>query len=89
MFTNKYPNKLTLYRRRMSLTQKHVSKLIGLDSDMLWRYEHGRSNPPLETALQLEIVYRTPVAFLFPALYEKLRNEIRALEGVGFQSHSD
>lgn len=44
---------------------------------MLSRYELGRSFPPLPTALKLEIIYRVPVAFLFPSLYEALRNPIR------------
>jgi len=30
--------------------------------------------------LRLEIIYRVPVAFLFPDLYEALRTEIRAEE---------
>jgi hypothetical protein len=46
--------------------------------------------PGLETALQLEVILRTPVAFLFPSLYDDLRKAIRAEEeqfaGFGQQS---
>lgn len=78
---NQHPNHLVLYRRRMKFPQKHVSRLLGhKDTTMLSRYEHGRSLPPLPTALKLEIIYRVPVAFLFPALYEALRNPIRSQE---------
>ena len=47
---------------------------------MLSRYENGRSFPPLLTALRLEIVYRVPVAFLYPDLYMAMREEIRNQE---------
>jgi hypothetical protein len=40
-------------------------------------------------ALSLEIIYRTPVAFLFPAMYNELKRQIRheeeALLGAGQQ----
>ena len=36
--------------------------------------------PTLETALRLELIYRVPVAFLFPSLYEGLRSKVRAAE---------
>ena len=44
---------------------------------MLSRYEHGRSLPPLLTALKLEIIYRLPVAFLYAAIYRQLKERIR------------
>lgn len=75
-------NKLALYRRRMGFSQKQVSHLLGhCDASMLSRYEHGRSLPPLPTALSLEIVLRTPVAFLFPAFYDERKRQIREEEG--------
>jgi transcriptional regulator with XRE-family HTH domain len=74
-------NSLFIYRRRMGFSQKHVARLLGFrDTSMLSRYEHGRSVPPLPVALSLGIVLRVPVEFLFPALYEQLRNAIRAEE---------
>lgn len=75
-------NSLVLYRRRMGFTQKHVASLLGLrGTSMLCHYEHGRSVPPLVTALGLEIILRAPVAFLFHGIYEDLRNRIRKMEG--------
>ena len=47
----------------------------------LSRYEHGVKSPGLINALKLEIVYRTPVAFLFGDLYAELKKEIRDREG--------
>ena len=74
-------NRLTLYRKRMRLSQKQVAAILGLGNAAdLSRYERGKSRPTLERALALEIVYRIPVAFLFPDLYENLRAEIRDQE---------
>ena len=42
------------------------------------RFERGERLPSLVMALKLEIVYHTPVAFLFPDLYLRLRESIRA-----------
>ena len=65
----------------MQLSQKQVAKLLGLKNvSVLSQYERGRSLPSLERALGLEIIYRVPVAFLFPTLYEELRDRIRAKE---------
>jgi len=74
-------NHLILFRKRMKLSQKAVSRLLGQqDCSELSRFERGHRLPPLEMALRLEIIYRTPVAFLFPTQYEQLRSEIRAME---------
>lgn len=74
-------NNLVLYRRRMGFTQRQVARLLGhADASMVSHYEHGRAQPPLAVALSLEIIYRTPVAFLFPAMYEELKRGIRSLE---------
>ena len=65
----------------MGFTQKQVARLLGYsDTSMISHYEHGRSFPPLPIALGLEIILRVPVAFLFPGLYEELRNRIRKME---------
>lgn len=90
-YTHQNKNQLVVYRRRMGLPQKAVANLLGHSgTSMISRYEKGRSVPPLLTALKLEIIYRTPVAFLYPSLYETVRNEIRQSEqrmaGVGQQS---
>lgn len=65
----------------MGFSQKHVAALLGhKDGVMLSRYEKGSSIPPLRTALQLEIIYRVPVAFLYGGLYDGMRDEIRSKE---------
>ena len=81
-------NNLVLYRRRMGFTQKQVARLLGQrDTSMVSHYEHGRALPRLAVALSLEIVYRVPVAFLFPDMYDELKRQIRqqeeTLAGIG------
>ena len=74
-------NRLLLYRKRMELSQKQVASILGLtNTAILSHYERGTSRPSLQRALGLEIVYRVPVAFLFPELYEEMREKIREKE---------
>lgn len=91
---NENRNLLAKYRRRTGYTQKRVAHLIGHKSHgALSSYECGRILPTLTTALKLEIILRTPVAFLFPGIYDSLKKEIRAeedrLAGVGQQDLFD
>jgi len=77
---NKVKNNLWTYRKKMGLSQKRAACFAGLKSSDLSRYENGVKLPNLPNAIKLEIVYRTPVAFLFGELYEELRKEIRKRE---------
>jgi transcriptional regulator with XRE-family HTH domain len=74
-------NRLAHFRKQMGFSQRAVAHLLDHRSHAaLSSYEHGRVVPTLENALRLEIALRTPVAFLFPELYEKLRKEVRDKE---------
>ena len=65
----------------MGFSQKRVSDLLGYrDTSSLSHYERGRLFPSLKAALGLEIILRTPVAFLFPNLYNELKQTIREVE---------
>ena len=65
----------------MGFTQKQVATLLGQrDASMISHYEHGRVLPPLSVALGLEIIYRTPLAFLLPGRYDELKRQIRQRE---------
>jgi transcriptional regulator with XRE-family HTH domain len=91
---NQNQNRLASFRRRRGYSQRRVAHLLGHKSHgALSSYECGRVLPTMTTALKLEIVLRTPVAFLFPNVYETLRNAIRAeedrLAGVGQQDLFD
>jgi transcriptional regulator with XRE-family HTH domain len=76
-----HQNMLDHFRRRMGFTAAHVARLLGQqDASALSDYERGEHTPSLANALRLGIILRVPVEFLFPALYDGLRNEIRAHE---------
>ncbi|WAC06744.1 MAG: helix-turn-helix transcriptional regulator [Thermodesulfobacteriota bacterium] len=74
-------NDLWAYRKKMGLSQKRTAYFMSLKkTNNLSRYEHGAKLPGLINALKLEIVYRTPVAFLFKEIYLRLKKEIRKRE---------
>ena len=79
--TNKNQNRIEVYRRRMRLGAKRVALLLGhKDSSVLAHYERGKRLPSLINALRLSIILRIPVEFLYPVLYERFREHIRAKE---------
>lgn len=91
---NQQQNRLASFRRKRGLSQRRVALLLGHKSHgALSSYENGRVLPKLDTALKLEIILRTPVAFLFPAIYEDFRSAIRKaeeqMEGFGQQDLFD
>lgn len=76
-----YPNRLEMYRRRMGFDVRHVARLLGhADPSSVLSYERGVRLPSLVNAFGLGIILRVPVEFLFPALYEAMRDSIRAQE---------
>lgn len=65
----------------MGFTQRTAARLIGYHcAGDVCHYERGDKLPSLMTALKLEIIYRTPVAFLFPDLYARLKEGLRKRE---------
>lgn len=75
------PNSLDIYRRRMRFSQRHVAYLLGHRDSSAWsNYERGERLPSLENALRLGVILRVPVEFLFYALHDDLRSQIRAEE---------
>ena len=75
----RFPNRLWRQRHRAGLSQQDVADLVGYHTPgEISRFERGERLPSLVMALKLEIVYHTPVAFIFPDLYLRLREAIRA-----------
>jgi transcriptional regulator with XRE-family HTH domain len=76
-----HPNQLDIYRRRMKFSQRQVAHLLGHSDNSAWSdYERSARLPSLANALRLGIILRVPVEFLFYALHDDLRNQIRAEE---------
>ena len=77
----KIQNRLDYFRRRMRFSTSHVGHLLGhKDSSTYCDYERGDRIPTLVNAFRLSVIFRTPVEFLFPSLYDSLRDAIRAEE---------
>lgn len=65
----------------MQFTPLQVAQLLGhKDASSVSDYQRGERLPSLVNALRLAIILRVPAEFLFPALFERLRTEIRAAE---------
>jgi len=78
---HKHQNRLDYFRRRMRFSTSHIGHLLGhKDSSTYCDYERGDRVPSLVNAFRLSAILRTPVEFLFPSLYDTLRNGIRAEE---------
>jgi transcriptional regulator with XRE-family HTH domain len=76
-----HQNRLDYYRRRMRFSTLHVGHLLGHKDSSTYRdYERGDQTPTLVNAFRLSAIFRTPVEFLFPNLYDALRDAIRAEE---------
>lgn len=87
MTIKNYPNDLELARKKRGLTQKRAAHLVGLKNrGSIARYERSQVVPSLSMALKLEILYRTPIAFLFPSAYEIIRIAVRSAEETGRRS---
>lgn len=77
----KHQNRLDYFRRRMRFSTSHIGHLLGhKDSSTYCDYERGDRMPTLVNAFRLSAILRTPVEFLFPSLYDGLREAIRAEE---------
>jgi DNA-binding XRE family transcriptional regulator len=76
-----YPNRLDYYRRRNRFTNSHVAHLLGHRNPTTFlAYQRGERLPSLVNALRLGIILRVPIEFIFGALYDDMREAIRAEE---------
>jgi transcriptional regulator with XRE-family HTH domain len=72
--TKRERNYIFNMRRNRRFLQKQLAVLMGHRyTDMLSKYEHGVSLPPLETALMLEIALGVRLPELYPDLYQRLQ----------------
>jgi ribosome-binding protein aMBF1 (putative translation factor) len=67
-------NHIFKMRRNRGLKQKQLAVLLGHRyTQMVSKYEHGTSLPPLETALLLEITLGVRLSELYVDLYQDLQ----------------
>jgi transcriptional regulator with XRE-family HTH domain len=76
----KINNNLWQARQRSKLELKQVTFLLAKGTNDLYRYENGVHLPHLTTALQLEIIYQTPIRLLFQPLFEFYKEKINGIK---------
>ncbi|HEY3569936.1 MAG TPA: helix-turn-helix transcriptional regulator [Thermoanaerobaculia bacterium] len=66
-----------MHRRRTALSQEEVAFLIGAGTaGTVARYELGRREPSLDTALAFEALFKTPVAEIFSGRFNKVEQSV-------------
>ena len=71
------PNYLLSNRKRLSLSQKEVAFLLGSQTGgKVSRYERFIREPPLETALALEMIFQRSTSELFGGVYQKVEQQV-------------
>ena len=73
------PNYLRAHRKRLALSQKELTHLLGAESGAkVCRYERFIREPSLKTALACQVVFKKPVSELFAGIYHKIQGEVAA-----------
>jgi transcriptional regulator with XRE-family HTH domain len=76
MAARRLNNYLTTYRKHAGLSQSEMSFLVRLrDKSELSRYEQGRRQPSLRTALACQAAFGTPVSELFAGLSDSVAKD--------------
>lgn len=77
MSPHKLPHYIKAYRKRTGFSQDEVAFLLASGhSAAISRYEHFAQQPNLETAIALEILFRTPVRGIFAGVSEKVARNV-------------
>lgn len=77
MPNSQLPNYLQANRKRLGLSQRDMSFLLGAGSgSMMSRYEGFTRQPSLEIALALEVICKRSVSELFGGLYQKAEKKV-------------
>ena len=77
MPSDQLDNYLRMHRRRSAFSQEEVAFLIGAGTaGTVARYELGRREPSLDTALALEALFKAPVAELFAGRFTTVEQSV-------------
>src|SRR5690349_9919192 len=77
-----FPNQLRTARLRTGLSQEEVAYLIGKPRSLLSRYELGKCEPDLETAMSLSSLYDRPLEKLFLQRVGALNRRLKKRERI-------
>ncbi len=72
-----YPNRLRKFRMRAGYQQKHVAKLLGINSTVsIWEWEEALKFPHGKSLIKLCIIYDAQLHELYPEYYNLMRSEM-------------
>jgi len=75
-------NYLRSHRRKSGLSQRQLGQILGYENEVqVSRHERSETVPPLNRALGYHIVFRVPIAALFPGIYEDVREAVETQLG--------
>jgi DNA-binding XRE family transcriptional regulator len=75
--THPLANYVRVHRKKTGLSRRDLSLLLGyVGEGQVPRHERLSSLPPLTVAVAYEIVFRVPIAELFPGLRGRVEQEI-------------
>jgi transcriptional regulator with XRE-family HTH domain len=75
-------NYLRSHRRKSGLSQRQLGELLGYVNEVqVSRHEKSEAVPPLGRVLGYHIVFRVPIAALFPRIYEDVREAVETRLG--------
>jgi transcriptional regulator with XRE-family HTH domain len=76
MQTDKLDNYLRTYRKKLGLTQREVSFLLGCHGGAkVSRYERSGRIPDLKTIFAYEAIFQKPARELFAGIYDRAERE--------------
>ena len=73
----RFANDIRIHRRKTGLSQRDIGEVLGyLSEGPVARHEDGRRLPSLQVALGYELIFRVPVAEIFPGLRDEVSRTV-------------
>jgi DNA-binding XRE family transcriptional regulator len=72
------PNYIRIHRRRVGLSQREMSEILGFRIESVARHEQFHATPDLQIAIGYELIFRIPVSELFAGLRDEVATDIEA-----------
>jgi DNA-binding XRE family transcriptional regulator len=71
------PNYIRIHRRRVGLSQREMSEILGFRIESVARHEQFHT-PDLQIAIGYELIFRVPVSELFAGLRDEVAIDVEA-----------
>ena len=75
--TRLLPNYVRTHRKKAGLSQRELGILVGYEGEgQISRHERFHSVPPFMIAVAYEVVFKRPIAEIFPGLRQTVESEV-------------